>query len=319
MASDNPTSEAHASYTTPRLDLPTLLSKSYAAQREWEQRHEKLGEKIAANNMLRDFPKFQPRWCRGELWLKWVPILKKIRNGQRAIGDDAEERRDPPPGERLTLRDNLVRAVGPAELWIEERLGAFSGELQFPPLLEYVVRRFKKKCGLLFDDPEFPDFAERLEGYSGDTDNGCKLDDRERLSSRIADLDREGFDVDLLAELWARFPRQCERLKLPTPKGSAPQGADPGGESETGDATPSEAASVGRDGGKDHTGFVSADTLFIDHGIRQSRLSEAVRLGKVETQPGPRGYKDSDGREVRKLYHKKQAIKHCSVKRQPRK
>lgn len=60
--------------------------------------------------------------------------------------------------------------------------------------------------------------------------------------------------------------------------------------------------------------YVPADTLWLDHGIRASRLSEAATAGKVETRTAPKGYKDSNGRKVLKLYHEKQAIKHCSAR-----
>ena len=216
-----PTSKTTVVIATSPLDLPTLLGELYAALRESEQRRNKLAEKIAAKNMLRDFPKFQPRWCRGKTWPKWVPVLEKIRKGERAIGDDAEERRDPPPGERLTLRDHLVRYVTRAESRIKERLGS--------PLWEYVVKRLEKKCGLLVDDPKFPNFADRLEEYCGDNDNdhGVKLEDRELLSNRIAELDNAGFADDLLAEIWTRFPRECERLGLQGPAGSMPHRTTP--------------------------------------------------------------------------------------------
>lgn len=59
-------------------------------------------------------------------------------------------------------------------------------------------------------------------------------------------------------------------------------------------------------------GYVSADTLSMDQGIRPQRLSEAARDGKVKTKPAPQGTKDSRGRAVYKLYHQGDARKHCS-------
>ena len=59
--------------------------------------------------------------------------------------------------------------------------------------------------------------------------------------------------------------------------------------------------------------FLPADTLWFDHGIRRNRLAEAATAGKVDTKPAPKGWKDSMGRKVLKLYNRKQAIKHCSA------
>lgn len=70
---------------------------------------------------------------------------------------------------------------------------------------------------------------------------------------------------------------------------------------------------------EDYEGFVSADALWVDHGIHKSRLSRAATAGTLETKPALKGLKDSQGHEIRKLYNKKQAIKHCSVKRKARK
>lgn len=146
MASDNPTSEAPTSNIAPRPDLPTLLDKLYAALRDWGLRHKKLTEKIAARVLLREITELQPEFCRGKTWPKWVPILKKIRKGRRAIGDDAEERPNSPRDEHLTLRYPLAWAAGRAKSWLEERLDAFSSELQFPPLWDYVIARMKKNA-----------------------------------------------------------------------------------------------------------------------------------------------------------------------------
>ena len=62
-------------------------------------------------------------------------------------------------------------------------------------------------------------------------------------------------------------------------------------------------------------GFVPADTLDREHGIRQSRLSEAVRKGDVKTLPAPKGLTSSQGKRIQKLYNEADAIKHCSPKR----
>lgn len=197
----------------------------YDGLRKWERRREKLIDKMAATILLHDFPKSQPKFCGGKTWPKWARLLKPIRRGRVGIGNLALKRHGPPFGELPSLRDTLVRAAGRAESRIEGRLDAFSGDLQMPLLWEYVVKRLKKKCGLRFYDPKFPDFADRLEVYILDDDYGesvCALDDQELLSDKIAELDRASFADDLLAELWARFPRQCGRLGLPVP---IPQGA----------------------------------------------------------------------------------------------
>lgn len=62
-------------------------------------------------------------------------------------------------------------------------------------------------------------------------------------------------------------------------------------------------------------GFRPADWLSYQHGIKQPRLSEAVRDGKVRTLSAPRGYLDSEGKTVRILYNAADAVKHCSPKR----
>lgn len=62
-------------------------------------------------------------------------------------------------------------------------------------------------------------------------------------------------------------------------------------------------------------GFVPADTLAINHGIRQSRLSEAATANLVETKPAPKGLKDSQGKEIRVLYNQSQAIQQCGPKK----
>lgn len=62
-------------------------------------------------------------------------------------------------------------------------------------------------------------------------------------------------------------------------------------------------------------GFVPADTLWISHGIRQSRLCEAKKKGLVKTKPAPPGIKDSQGKGVRVFYNQSQAIQHCKPKK----
>lgn len=62
-------------------------------------------------------------------------------------------------------------------------------------------------------------------------------------------------------------------------------------------------------------GYRSADTLGIEHGIRPERLSKAAGDGKVRTMLAPKGTKNSEGRDVRVLYCKADAMKHCSPKR----
>ena len=61
-------------------------------------------------------------------------------------------------------------------------------------------------------------------------------------------------------------------------------------------------------------GYRSADWLWHEQGIKQSRLSEAVRDGKVSTRPAPKGTLDSQGRKLQKLYNEAEALKHCSPK-----
>lgn len=62
-------------------------------------------------------------------------------------------------------------------------------------------------------------------------------------------------------------------------------------------------------------GFEPANTLWHDHGIARSRLSEKAREGKVRTKPAPQGTLDSQGRKVRKLYNRADARKYCSPQR----
>lgn len=59
-------------------------------------------------------------------------------------------------------------------------------------------------------------------------------------------------------------------------------------------------------------GYHSADTLAQEEGIVRQRLSEAVRNGNVKTEQAPPGMKDSQGRGIRTLYKRVDAIKHCS-------
>ena len=62
-------------------------------------------------------------------------------------------------------------------------------------------------------------------------------------------------------------------------------------------------------------GYVPADTLAVEHGIRPQRLSEAGRQGKVKMKPAPKGHMNSAGKRIRTLYHEQQAIKHCTPKK----
>jgi hypothetical protein len=62
-------------------------------------------------------------------------------------------------------------------------------------------------------------------------------------------------------------------------------------------------------------GYEPADTLWQDQGILQPRLSEAKKDGRVRYKLAPSGMKDSQGRPVRVLYNRQDAIKHCSPKR----
>lgn len=63
-----------------------------------------------------------------------------------------------------------------------------------------------------------------------------------------------------------------------------------------------------------YTAYASADTVWHEHGIRQPRLSEAKRNGRVRWKPAPGGIKDSQGRTVRILYHVGDALRHCKPK-----
>ncbi len=73
-------------------------------------------------------------------------------------------------------------------------------------------------------------------------------------------------------------------------------------------------ATPGESGG-DYGGYVPADTLEQEEGIRPNRLSEAAGDNKVKTKPAPNGLRDSQGREIRTLYHRAEAIRHCKPKR----
>lgn len=206
-----PTSEATASNVAPRFKLSKLLGRLYTAQRESEQSRKKLAEKIAAKKMLHDFPKFQPMWCRREPWPTWSKALEEIREDRISIDELGSEYREPPVGELLSLRDHLVRVAGRAESRIYERLGA--------PLWKYVVAKLIAECAVEFDDLyELEDFEGHLRTYCESVANGTLSESGPTEFSRwIAGLDREDFADDLLTEIWARFPRQCERLKLLAP------------------------------------------------------------------------------------------------------
>ena len=62
-------------------------------------------------------------------------------------------------------------------------------------------------------------------------------------------------------------------------------------------------------------GFLPADWFLHEHGIPQSRLSEAARDGRVSTRSAPKGILDSRVRKVQKLYNEKEALRHCAPKR----
>lgn len=63
-------------------------------------------------------------------------------------------------------------------------------------------------------------------------------------------------------------------------------------------------------------GFRCADWLSLNYGIRQARLSEKAGDDKVRTKPAPRNWPtDSQGKTVRILYNKADAVKYCSPKR----
>jgi len=59
--------------------------------------------------------------------------------------------------------------------------------------------------------------------------------------------------------------------------------------------------------------YVPADTLAYDYGISHSRLSEGARARRIRTMPAPPGMM-SNGRRVRKLYHRGDALRHASPK-----
>lgn len=59
-------------------------------------------------------------------------------------------------------------------------------------------------------------------------------------------------------------------------------------------------------------GYLPADTLAQEEGIVRQRLSEAVGKRNVKTEQAPPGMKDSQGRGIRTLYNRVDAIKHCS-------
>ena len=63
-----------------------------------------------------------------------------------------------------------------------------------------------------------------------------------------------------------------------------------------------------------YEGFASADTLFVDHGIPKTRLSEGKKAGTIKTKTAPPGQRDSQGKAVRILYHIDDAVKNYSPK-----
>ena len=66
---------------------------------------------------------------------------------------------------------------------------------------------------------------------------------------------------------------------------------------------------------REFVGYACADTIAIDHGIQKSRLSEGKKAGKIGWKDAPSGMKDSQGRDVRILYHVADAKAFCSPKR----
>lgn len=64
--------------------------------------------------------------------------------------------------------------------------------------------------------------------------------------------------------------------------------------------------------------YLPADEIYLRHGIRPERLSEAVRESDVRSRQAPRGTRDSQGKQVRILYHELDAIKKFQPRRRAR-
>lgn len=86
------------------------------------------------------------------------------------------------------------------------------------------------------------------------------------------------------------------------------------GEKETGDVCRL-AVNRDADGLPTLDGWASADWFKYQHGIPQSRLSEAAKSNRVRTERAPKGYLDSQGRIVRTLYNEADVLRHCKPKR----
>lgn len=65
----------------------------------------------------------------------------------------------------------------------------------------------------------------------------------------------------------------------------------------------------------DLTGYASADTLSLDHGIQQSRLSEGKKNDRIKSKAAPTGLRTTDGKSVRVVYHIEDAKRYASPKR----
>jgi len=63
-----------------------------------------------------------------------------------------------------------------------------------------------------------------------------------------------------------------------------------------------------------YEGYAPADTIEMDHGISRTRLSQGKREGKIKWKNAPPGMRDSQGRNVRILYHVADAKQHYSPK-----
>lgn len=92
--------------------------------------------------------------------------------------------------------------------------------------------------------------------------------------------ERERMACELLAELIEAAPAAT----APAPQSTAADGVD---------------------------GYVTADYLRHDHGIDPTALSRAVGDGKLRSIKAPAGYLSSEGKKVRVLYCKDDALKHC--------
>lgn len=292
-----------------RVDLIQFTCSLYTEQNQAKQLLDAEATKEAARSLLGAYDKKGKR-CddKVEIIARHYPSFLSITKDERAVLQAACE--SDTGIAQLNHLDKLRHMVllerGPLHEKIREQgHGRFAAIEAWEFVCDWIQTRLQK--AIPNADCFEQDFPSRLEAYCHDVGNALTLERRDFsslpggpdiVSTEMARLDSEGFGDTLFEELHQTFPR-LECLKDPPLIAGMSTLSIPARADLT----------------DDFRGYESAESLLHSEGIPANRLSEGARSGKIKTKRAPAGQKSSQGKAVRTLYNREDALKFCLPKR----